>query len=78
MKAKILVLLVAAMLLVGGAMPAFAQIGSGPGEVCTWDWDRSLWRNYSYELWYYYCDNGDEDWYIAGFWTPDHGFWWNT
>ena len=78
MKAKILVLVVAAMLLVGGAMPAFAQIGSGPGEVCTWDWDRYLWRNYSYELWYYYCDNGNEDQYIAGFWTPDYGFWWNT
>ncbi len=78
MKRQILVMMVAAMLLVLSAMPAFAQIGGGPGSECTWDWDRYLWRNYNYELWYYYCDAGDDEWYIAGFWTPGWGFWWNN
>jgi hypothetical protein len=78
LKAKLLMLVVAAMLLVGSAMPAFAQRSGGPGADCTWDWDRYLWRAYEYELWYYYCDYGDDEWDIAGFWTPDWGFWWNN
>jgi hypothetical protein len=76
LKAKILRIVVAAMLLVGSAMPAFAQIGGGPGADCTWD--RYLWRAYEYELWYYYCDYGDDERSIAGFWTPGWGFWWNN
>ena len=80
MKHRIRVLVISVLTLVmmlGSALPAFA-VGEGPGSKCTWDWDRYLWRNYDYELWYYYCDDGNDSWYIAGFWTPDQGFSWNT
>lgn len=77
MKAKILMLVVAAMLLVGSALPALAQTPSeGPAApVCAWDWDRYLWRYYEYELWYYSCDYGEEGMYLNAFWSPDWGYW---
>ncbi len=72
MKRKILVLVVAMMMLIGSALPALAQ----PADpTCDWDWDRYLWNQYEYELWYYGCDFGDDGWYIYAFWTPDDGYW---
>ena len=72
MKRKILVLVVAAFMLIGSALPALAQ----PADPsCDWDWDRYLWKQYEYELWYYGCDFGDDGWYIYAFWTPDDGYW---
>lgn len=72
-------LVVAAMLLVGSAMPALATHtpSGGPDAepVCSWDWDRYLWRNYSYELWYWACDYGDEGTYVYAFWNPTYGYW---
>ncbi len=72
-------LVVAAMLLVGSALPAMAQTrGEGPDvePVCSWDWDRYLWRAYEYELWYYGCDYGeDAGYYLYAFWNPDYGYW---
>ncbi len=80
MKAKILMLVVAAMLLVGSALPALATHGPSGGPdvepVCGWDWDRYLWRAYEYELWYYGCDYGEDGgFYLYAFWNPDHGYW---
>jgi hypothetical protein len=79
LKAKILMLVVAAMLLVGSALPALANHGptGGPDTepVCDWDWDRYLWNNFEYELWYYGCDFGEGEWDVQAFWTPNDGYW---
>ena len=78
MKRKILVLVVAALMLIGSALPALATHGpSGRPEapVCEWDWDRYLWNQYDYEMWYYGCDYGDDGFYINAFWNPDYGYW---
>src|SRR5918998_718611 len=77
-KRKILVLVVAALMLIGSALPALATHGpSGRPEapVCEWDWDRYLWNQYDYEMWYYGCDYGDDGFYINAFWNPDYGYW---
>ena len=80
MKAKILMLVVAAMLLVGSAVPALATHDGRSGgpdvePVCGWDWDRYLWRAYEYELWYWACDYGEDGWNVYAFWNPDYGYW---
>ncbi len=79
MKAKILMLVVAAMLLVGSALPALAnhRPSGGPDvePVCGWDWDRYLWRHYKYELWTCWSYDETEGWQADWFWTPDYGYW---
>jgi hypothetical protein len=35
-----------------------------------------MWKEYSYELWYYGCDFGEDGgWNIYAFWNPDYGYW---
>jgi len=71
MKYKILMLVVAAMLMVGSALPVLAQPRNAP---CEWDWDHYLWRVYQYELWT--CWSQDDGGYNAeAFWNPDWGYW---
>ena len=80
MKRKRLVLALTAMLLVimlaGSALPALAARPSDAPDAptCQWDWDRYLWNNYGYELWFYGCDYGDGNWTIDSLWSPDHGY----
>ena len=73
MRRKILVLVGTALMVLGSARPALAH----PADPsCDWDWDRYLWKQYEYELWYYGCDFGDDGgWDIYAFWTPNDGYW---
>jgi hypothetical protein len=72
LKQKILMLVVAAMMMVASALPAFAQ---PVDPECGWDWDRYLWSEYRYELWYFGCDYGEDGFNVYAFWNPDYGYW---
>ena len=78
LKHKFLMLIVAALLVVGGALPALASHnrspGEGPEDPCYWDWDRSLWNEQRFELWVQYCDYGHGD-EVYALWTPDEYLW---
>ncbi len=77
MKHKILMLIVAALLVVGSALPALAEHtpGEAPAEpVCDWHWDRSLWNNYGFELWVYTCDYGNGP-VVEALWADDDYIW---
>ncbi len=72
-------LIVAALLVVGSALPVLAQQSTGPHSVpdepvCEWDWDRYLWRVYGSELWIWGCDYGDGEWVADALWTPSGGY----
>jgi hypothetical protein len=61
------------VMMFGNALPALAV---GPVDpTCGWDWDRYLWQQYKYELWFYTCDYGDDNVYVYAFWNPDWGYW---
>ena len=46
-----------------------------PQPICDWDWDRDLWRDYGFELWFYACDYGDGNTSVSALWNPDWGYW---
>jgi hypothetical protein len=46
-----------------------------PQPVCGWDWDRTLWQDYRFELWFYSCDYGNGNANITAFWNPTWGSW---
>ena len=46
-----------------------------PQPICGWDWNRDLWQNYGFELWFYACDYGDGNASVSALWNPDWGYW---
>ncbi len=72
MKAKLLMLVVAAMLLVGSALPALAS-HRGPSEPDC-DWYRMSNRAVDSDVWGYWCYWEDDGWYLYYIWTADWGY----
>jgi hypothetical protein len=76
LKHKFLMLTVAALLVLGGALPALAS-HQHEEPPCEWDGPlRYVERNYGQDAWLWVCQDAEGVWFVEGFWLD--GRWYGS